>query len=293
MSLLSKIFQKLSPFFLLLALLTSCDSNQMIVNGIDERDANEIIVFLSSKGIDAQKVAAPSSGVGTGPSNQYSITVSSKMAVDAMAALNRVGLPRKAGTTLLQLFAKSGLMSSTMEETIRYQAGLAEELSNTIRKIDGVLDADVQISFPSNQTAGNIPGSTPQKVTAAVYVKHQGVLEDPNNHLEIKIKRLMAGSVSNLSYDDVVVISDRSKFSDILLPPTKEMIGAKAVQTHASIWGLVMTQSSITRFRWIFFSFIFLLLLLLGAVGFLVYRFYPDLISWISKKKTNPEIGDL
>lgn len=290
MPFLSKIFQSLSPLLFLL-LLCSCDSNQMIVNGIDERDANEIIVYLASRGIDAQKVAAPSTGVGSGPSNQYSITVSSKISVDAMAALNRVGLPRKSGTTLLQLFAKSGLMSSTMEETIRYQAGLAEELCNTIRKIDGVLDADVQISFPPNQT-GNIPSTTASKVTAAVYVKHQGVLEDPNNHLEIKIKRLMAGSVNGLNYDDVVVISDRSKFSDILLPPAKEMIGSKAIQTHASIWGLVMTQSSISKFRWIFFSFLFLLLALLATIGWLVYRFYPDLIGLIWKKEKPSELGD-
>lgn len=277
---------------LALILLAGCESNRTIVNNLDERDANEIVVFLASKGIDSQKVAAPSSGVGAAATTgQYSITVASDRSVDAMAILNKVGLPRRSGTTLLELFAKSGLMSSTMEETVRYQAGLAEELRNTIQKIDGIIDANVQISFPPSQTAGTVPtpGAPPPKVTAAVYVKHQGVLEDPNSHLEMKIKRLMAGSVNGLSYDDVAVISDRSKFTDITLTPGGEMIGANPLQTHASIWGLVMTQSSVTRFRFIFFSFIFLLLLVCTAAGWMVYQFYPQMrLSFLKQKETPP-----
>jgi type III secretion protein J len=183
-------------------------------------------------------------------------------------------------------------MSSTLEETVRYQAGLAEELKNTIRKIDGVIDADVQISFP-NATAGGAPpapGAPQQKITAAVYVKHQGILEDPNSHIEIKIKRLMAGSISGLSYDDVAVISDRSRFADITLTPEGEPIGPKALQTHVSIWGLVMTQSSIARFRIIFFLFIILLLLALGLTGWLVYRFYPHMKIPFMKKKESEQL---
>ncbi|MDE3055403.1 MAG: type III secretion inner membrane ring lipoprotein SctJ [Verrucomicrobiota bacterium] len=269
-----------------LLLLTGCASNQMIVSGIDERDANEIIVYLASRGIDAQKVVAPSAGVGAATTTiLYAINVSSKEAVEAMASLSRVGLPRKTGVTLLQLFAKSGLMSSAMEETVRYQAGLAEELSNTIRKIDGVLDADVQISFPQTGSAGLMPGAPPPKVTAAVYVKHQGVLEDPNSHLEVKIKRLMAASVHGLNYDDVAVISDRSRLSDITLPAMQEMISGKGIQTHASIWGLVMTQSSVTRFRWIFFVLLFFLFLFAIAVSWLIYKFYPQIRPLFSKNE--------
>lgn len=293
-----KYFFRLASLMALL-LLASCETNQTIVNNISEREANEIVVFLASKGIEAQKVLAPSTGIGGGTTtNQYMITVASNKSVDAMAILNKVGLPRRQGTTLLELFAKSGLMSSTLEETVRYQAGLAEELKNTIRKIDGVIDADVQISFPNVTSPGGggggapTPGAPQQKITAAVYVKHQGVLEDPNSHVEIKIKRLMSGSISGLSYDDVAVISDRSRFTDITLTPEGEPIGPKALQTHVSIWGLVLTQSSIARFRVIFFLFIIVLLLSLGLVGWMVYRFYPQMQIPFMKKK-EPEQSEL
>ena len=44
---------KYSIFSLILALflLTGCENNKMIINDVTEREANEIIVFLASKGI--------------------------------------------------------------------------------------------------------------------------------------------------------------------------------------------------------------------------------------------------
>jgi type III secretion protein J len=285
-----RFLSRIIPLFALI-FLASCESDQTIVNNITEREANEIVVYLASKGIEAQKVAAATSEVGGAgaAATQYNIMVSSDESVDAMAILNRAGLPRRMGTNLLTLFAKTGLMSSDREETIRYQAGLAEELKNTIRKIDGVLDADVQISFPAD-TGTALPGAPVPKITAAVYVKHQGVLEDPNSHLEVKIKRLMAGSVNGLDFNDVAVISDRSRFADIVLSPEGETIGAKTMQqTYVTIWGLVMTRASLARFRFIFFTFIILLLAVLGALGWIVYRFYPQMRTSLFKRGGSEE----
>jgi type III secretion protein J len=267
-----------------LLFLAGCAGNDSIVNNVEEREANEIVVFLASKGIIAQKISVPSSAMGGGtPVDLYNISVDANQATEAMALLNRYGLPRKQGTNLLTLFAKGGLVSSDREETIRYQAGLAEELRNTILKIDGILDADVQISFPPVESVPT-PGATPPKITAAVYVKHRGIMEDPNSHMEVKIKRLLAGSVNGLSFDDVAVISDRSRLADISLQPELQAIGPKALQqTYVSIWGIVLTKSSLTRFRLIFFLFTTVLLGLVGVVSWLLYKFYP-----LMRNKENP-----
>lgn len=275
-------FRSVSLFALLL-LLAACEGNQSIVNNVPERDANEIIVFLASKGVEAQKVAAATgAGAVGGPTNLFDISVPMENATESMALLNSAGLPRRQGTNLLTLFAKSGLMTSDKEEEIRYQAGLAEQIGNTILKMDGVLDADVQISFPPSD---QVPGAPPQKTTAAVYVKHQGMLEDPNSHVETKIKRLLAGSVSGLSIDDVSVISDRARYADITLDPSMEAIGGKgSQQTYVSIWSIVMTKSSLGRFRFLFFTMFILVLLLTAGLGWMVYKFYPQLLP----KKQEP-----
>ncbi len=274
--------------FFILVLFAGCSTNQAIVNNIDEREANEIVVYLASKGIAAQKVAAAAGmGAGSAPADMYNIFVAEEHSTEAMALLNRYGLPRRQGTNLLTLFAGGGLVQSDREETIRYQAGLAEELKNTIRKIDGVLDADVQISFPPTE-ATPAPGAIPPKITAAVYVKHQGVMEDPNSHMEVKIKRLLAGSVNGLSFEDVSVISDRSRLAEITLQPEMDIIGPKSLQqNYVSIWGVVLTKSSLTRFRFIFFSFILLLLGFSGLIAWLLYKFYP--IMRAKQEETPPE----
>ncbi len=261
--------------------LTGCENVMPIINEIDEREANEIVVFLASKGIPAQKIASTSAapGAATGP-QMYSITVESNKATQAMAILNQNGLPRKKGTTLLDLFAKAGLMSSDKEETIRYQAGLAEQLANMIRKIDGVIDADVQLSFPPEATTpvGPITGAqaAPKKITAAVYVKHQGILDDPNSHLVTKIKRLVAGSITGLDINDVTVISDRSRFTDLTLAPSAEPLEPKASE-YVSIWSIVMSKSSASRFRFIFFLLMICAVVFAGILGWLVWKFYPIL----------------
>ncbi len=281
---------KKSFFLLTLLFFASCTSDQSIVSNVDERDANEIVVFLASKGISAQKVEAPNSGA-AGAGAQvilFNISVSTDQSTQAMALLNRSGLPRRQGTNLLTLFAGGGLVSSDREETIRYQAGLAEELSNTIRKMDGVLDANVQISFPPTET-NPVPNSPVPKTTAAVYVKHQGIMEDPNSHMEVKIKRLLSGSVNGLEFEDVAVISDRARLADITLQSEGEPIGPKMMnQAYAKIWGMVMTKGSLQRFRFIFFLLIFVMILLTAAVGWLLYKFYPLMRK--KEETSSPEI---
>ncbi|MBF8263544.1 MAG: EscJ/YscJ/HrcJ family type secretion inner rane ring protein [Parachlamydiales bacterium] len=281
------LLRTFSVFILLL--LCACEGNHSIVNNVEERDANEIVVFLASKGIEAQKVQATAGGAAaaTGPSNLFNITVDADHATEAMALLTRYGLPRIQGTNLLTLFKGGGMMSTEREETIRYNAGLAEQIRNTIRKIDGILDADVQLSFPPTEI---IPGAPPGKTTAAVYVKHQGVLEDPNSHIETKIKRLLAGSINGLEYDNVTVISDRSRFADISLEPNQESISGKNYQqTYASIWSIIMTKSSLTRFRVIFFTLITLVLLLAGGLGWMIYKFYPQIFQKNKGEETPPQ----
>ncbi len=267
---------------LLLLLFTSCDTHMAIVSQVDEREANEIIVFLASKGIAAEKVVSSESGIpgGANAGPTWNITVEAENSTRAMAFLNQYGLPRKQGTNLLQLFAKQGLMSSDKEETIRLQAGLAEQLKNTILKIDGIIDADVQISFPLEEAQ---PGEKQPEITAAVYIKHQGVFENPNEHLEVKIKRLVSGSIAGLSYDKVAVIADRSRFTEVALGSNKELISAKEGRSDlVSIWSMVMTQKSLSRFRTILFFLILLILFFGSVLGWILYKNYPKIINQLN-----------
>jgi type III secretion protein J len=272
-----KKLKSLSCYILALFLLTSCSESRVIVTGVEERQANVIVVFLESRGIMAKKEAAklsPSAGMDSSAAAKFDISVDGSQAIDAMAILNSNGLPHRKGTDLLELFAKSGMMSTDKEETIRYQAGLAQQIANMILMIDGVIDANVQISFPQEQGIGE--GGPTQRVTAAIFVKHQGIIDDPNSHLETKIKRLVSGSIQGLDINDVTVVSDRSRFTDVSIDAFGESMGSKGKE-YVRIWSIVMDKESAAKFRFIFTFLLIIAILLAMVMGFVIWKMYPTI----------------
>lgn len=264
-----KVFGKTATFaFLCLTiLLTSCASQRKIVNGVEEREANEIIVFLQNKGIRATKTPAVEGGAGGGRGQvpMFDITVGESDATEAMALLNIAGLPRRRGQSLLGIFAGGGLVPSQLEEKIRFQQGLAEQISSTIRKIDGVLDADVLLSFPEEDPLN--PEKKTDPVSASVYVKHSGVIDDPNVNLVSKIRRLVASSIPGLQFDNVTVIGDRARYTE-LLPGSS----TKKEQKLVNVWTVLVAEQSVTRFQMLFFSFVVFSILLLLLLSWLIWK---------------------
>ena len=288
---MKKIIQLITFFTcigIVLLICSGCDSSREIVSHVDEKEANIILVLLESKGIPASKIGATTSGIGAesgGP--KYAILVPERYKIEAISYLNQNGLPKIKGVTLLDLFAKQGLMTSDKEEMIRYQAGLAQELTNTILMIDGVIDANVQLSFPPEETILGGQEVNQKKVTASVYVKHQGMIDDPNVHLENKIKRLISGSISGLDINDVTVVSDRSRFTDIQLEEMPEALGGKPVE-YVSIWNIVISKQSVARFRVLFFIITTLAVFFAMVLGWMGWKLYPYLKSEGMKKLFDP-----
>jgi type III secretion protein J len=273
---LMKVAKKCLQFLFLtcvMALLCSCESSRTIVNGLDEKEANEIIVFLSTRGIVANKVkSSEGGGTGAAKATMWDISVGEDKATEAMSLLNQSGLPRRRGQNLLGLFQNVGLVPSEMQDKIRYQAGLAEQIASTIRKIDGILDAEVQLSFPEEDPLN--PGAEKkQKITGSVYVKHSGVLDDPNSHLVTKIKRLVAASITGLDFDNVTVIGDRARFTD--LPSGVLSSAVEEEKQYVTVWSVIVAQSSLFRFQLLFFSFTIAILLLLLSLVWVIWKVYP------------------
>lgn len=269
----AKLCLRLPAFFLILILLAGCGASSTIVHNLDEREANEILTYLNDRGIEAQKTQAEEARAGGGGGVVlWNITVSRDRANEAMALLNTAGLPRRPGQSLLTIFAPSSMVPSELQEQIRYQSGLAAQLSNVIRKFDGVLDADVTLSFPKEDPLN--PNAPKGIVTASVYVKHTGVLDDPNSHLETKIKRLLANSVTGLNFDNVTVVGERSRYADASGELTS-VTGTGSEKPLVSVWSIIVAKESLTRFRVIFFSFFVSILVLLAILAWLAWKLFP------------------
>lgn len=257
--------------FLLLGvalLLSGCATQTTIVNNIGEREANEIVVLLASKGIDAAKTPTTVTAIGAAATaeQKWDITVPSNQITQAIAILNQTGLPRAKGTNLLDLFGPQGLVPSDLQDKIRYQEGLSEQLATTIRKMDGIIDANVQITFPRDE-------ETEKELTASVYVKHRGVLDNPNSLMVTKIKRLIASAIPNLTVDNVSVIADRALYADITLGTPEAQLEMR--RDYISIWSIVIAKDSVSRFRVIFYTFLILLFLFICSLAWFIWKFYP------------------
>ena len=260
-------------FILAFSLLPSCTKQQRIVHDLDEREANEILVFLARNGISAEKAAQESGGGGGQGAVKYAVVVTSTDTTEAMALLNLHGLPRKRNPDLLSLFSQGGLVPSELEEKVKYEEGLSEKIAGMIRRVDGVLDAVVQISFPAEDTLN--PDAPKKDKTASVYVKHQGVLDDPNSQLVTKIKRLVSSSVEGLKFEKVTVIPDRARFLG-----TPEGMSAKQLEErkdYRRVWGVILAVESVRRFQVLFLSFCTIITLLLVSLLWTLFRFYPVL----------------
>ncbi len=268
----TKFCQKFLRFFslsLLALLVAACSSTTTIYHSLDEGDANDIIVYLDNKGIKAYKVQSVTGG---GPQDQvlWDITVANEEEKQAMALLRAAGLPRRQGQSLLTIFEKGALVPSELEEKIRYEAGLGEQVASTIRKIDGVLDAEVLLSFPETDPLN--PDRTTGDVTASVYVKHTGVLDDPNTQLVPKIRRLVASAIQGLKFDNVTVITDKARYADISLREQRARI--EADKDWVRVWSVIVAKESSRRFQVLFFVFLVLILILLVALGWIIWKMH-------------------
>ncbi len=263
-----------SYLFLIAAFLflTSCEGKKTIVYGLDQTEANEIIVFLSSKGINAEKSKSEDAGGGGGAKiTLWDVNVKTPDANEAMRELNKQGLPRRRTQSILNIFSSGGLVSSDLEQKIKYRAALAEQLASTIRKYEGILDAEVQVSFPEEDPLN--PGKSKGKITASVWIKHSGILDDPNSHLVTKIRRFVASSITGLNVDDVSVVGERSRYGEA----SDTGAASEEAKQYVNLWSVIVAKESASRFRWIFFSFCILLLLMALSLVWLLWKLLPVL----------------
>ncbi len=271
----------------LILLLSSCESQQAILTNVTERDANQIIVLLESRGISVTKEAVKTSGAAATETTEsmWDIIVDSGRSVEALAILNRIGLPRKAGVSLLDIFPQQGMMKTDKEEQIRYNEGLNEQLASTIAMIDGVLAVEVQIAFPEVDSFN--PDQQVENPRASVFVKHDGIFDDPNNLLTQKIRRYIAGSILNLQYEDVTVVTDRARFTDISANAFEPKTAATpwGTQDYVKIWNIVIAEQSVSSFRTILFLFCFFLIILVIVLGWTLWKFQNFFKSMTSFKK--------
>lgn len=232
--------------------LTACGGQVELLSSIAERDANEVIAALANRGIPATKVSGKEGMVG--------IQVDQKQAAKAVDLLRGLGLPRENFSGMGQVFTKSGLISSPLEERARYLYALSQELSGTLSNIDGVLFARVHLVLPERSTG--LDKDSPS--SAAVFLKYQQAYD--LEILQPQVKRLVVNSIPGLSTERVSVVLVPSNNKNL----AESAQNAAAVNT--TVWGILVPSQSANALRSMGLLAILMVILLAGTVAFLLWR---------------------
>ncbi|WAC71590.1 type III secretion inner membrane ring lipoprotein SctJ [Roseateles sp. SL47] len=204
-----------------------------------EADANQMVAALLQAGVPAWK-DTPDGG------KTWSVRVEQDDMVRAMEVLRSNGLPEERHANLGELFKKEGLISTPTEERVRFIHGVAEELSETLSHVDGVITARVHIVLPQNDPLA----PAPRPSSASVFVKYRA---DANlAALVPAIKNMVARSVEGLVYDNVAVTLVQGELPRAAVP-----------LPAASPW------------PWILLALVSILLI--GGAGWVLWR-KPDLL---------------
>jgi type III secretion protein J len=244
------IKKRLRAFLLLwLFILSGCTQVANLQTNLDDTDANEIIALLSRQGIAVKKQASKE-GV--------TLTVDAAELARATDIMRAAGLPKRHLSNLGQVFKKDGMISTPLEERIRYIHGLSQELEYTLQNFDNVISARVHVVLPERIA----PGEPVQPSSAAVFIKYREPFDIDTNMP--RIRNLVASSIPGLSGS-----SDSSKVSVVFAPA--------AAAPKPVIWENVgpfkVEESSGSALRWTLFGAVAL------ALGGLI------IVGWAATKK--------
>ncbi len=172
-------------------LLTGC--NEILYSNLSENDANEMLVTLLKRGVEAEKV---SSG------DLFNISVPREDLILALEIIKENSLPREQFQSLGTVFSGQGMISSQTEEQARLAFAISQELSATFSKINGVLDARVHVVLVQHEQSSGL--TTPP--SAAIFIRY--LKDSPVMEMITGMKDTAAKAVPGLTIDNVSVMTE-------------------------------------------------------------------------------------
>lgn len=186
-----------TPLLALLALvaLGAAACSVPVAAGLDETDANSVVVALDHVAIDASKEADPAA------EGKFRVLVTRDDVARALGTMRDEELPRAKSPGVLDAMGKGSLVPSEAAEHAQFVAGLAGDLQRTLESIDGVLGARVHLNVPEAEPFAR--DAMRPRPSASVLLEHRG--STPPISVD-SVQRLVAGGVEGLFPNDVTVI---------------------------------------------------------------------------------------
>ena len=174
----------------------ACGKEELL-HGLEESQANQVLVALDEVGVAATKQRDDASD------GAWRVEVSRSDSGRARQVLSETELPRQRPPGFGEVFGKGSIAPTSVEERALYLHALSGELARSVEAIDGVVAARVHVALPPVDPIRLEP-SPPSR--AAVLVKARAGLRARLESLAPGIQALGAGAVPGLEPSSVCVV---------------------------------------------------------------------------------------
>lgn len=179
---------------LALLLLAGC-ARKPLLEGLDERQANEVIAVLLRHNIDADKL-----NVGKGG---FQVNVSPRDLPEAIELMQRSDLPSAPRSQVAASFPADSLVSTPLGERARLISAVEQRLEESLQLLDGVHSTRVHLNYDANLGTEGRRAERRRMHVAAVVAHHPGIDEEV---LLQSVKRFLRNTFDGIEYDNVSVI---------------------------------------------------------------------------------------
>ena len=139
------------------ALASGCGPNHDIVSGLDQLEANEILVVLRAKGIDGEKVKEEGRVV------TFAVLVKDVDVDDALRLLVANKLPRTRSQGLKEVYPPGGggLIPTKSEEKAKFLMAMQGEIERKLKAMPGIVQAHVSVVQPDKDIVRDLDTPPP------------------------------------------------------------------------------------------------------------------------------------
>jgi len=192
-------------------LLAGCARSELL-QGLDERQANEVVAMLLRNNIDASKQATGKTG--------FRVRVDASDLSEAIDLVQYHGLPSQPRIQVASQFPADAMVSTPLAERARLLSAIEQRLEESLSTLEGVHTARVHVSYDGISAESPAANRKPSPMhVAAVLVHERG--QDAALLLQSS-KRFLRNAFIDVAYDDIsVVLSEVAPMHALSVSPVQ------------------------------------------------------------------------
>jgi len=176
--------------------LAACD--KPLLQGLSERQANEVVAVLLAQNIDASKRSSGKAG--------FVVDVPSTDMAEAVDIVQRENLPSAPRVEIASAFPADAMVSTPEGERARLYSAIEQRLEQSLARFEGVSEARVHVSYDTRRVASRRDEDVPMHVAALLVQRGDGDADV----LVHAVKRFLKNSFARVEYDNVSVLVTRA-----------------------------------------------------------------------------------